>query len=72
MFVDLQPYTAILDPFERLAAVTQRLADAGLEISDLSRLRRELVLDLYGQGFSHAQLAEAAGLSRGRIFQILR
>ena len=71
MSADVQQYAAIPDPFERLAVVTRRLADAGSEINTLSRLRRDLVADLHDQGFSHAQIAEAAGLSRGRIFQIL-
>jgi DNA-directed RNA polymerase specialized sigma24 family protein len=69
---DLERYAAIPDPFQRLAAVTRRLAETGSEINDLSRLRRDLVVDLHDQGYSHAQIAEAAGLSRGRIFQILR
>lgn len=65
-------YAAIPEPFERIAAVTRRLAECGQEINDLSRLRRKLVFELHEQGCSHARIAEAAGLSRARIFQILR
>ena len=72
MASDIERFAAIPDPFARLAAVTQRLAESGLEIGELSRLRRDLVVELHAEGFSHAKIAEAAGLSRGRIFQILR
>jgi DNA-directed RNA polymerase specialized sigma24 family protein len=72
MAADTKRYAAIPDPFERLAAVTRRLAESGQEINDLSRLRRELVVELHEQGHSHSRIAEAAGLSRGRIFQILQ
>ena len=72
MASDIEQYAAIPDPFERLAAVTRRLAQVGEEINELSRLRRDLVVDLHEQGYSHARIADAAGLSRGRIFQILR
>ncbi len=72
MASDIEQLAAIPDPFARLAAVTQRLAESGQEISELSQLRRELVVQLHAKGYSHAKIAEAAGLSRGRIFQILR
>lgn len=40
------------------------------EVAELARLRRTVVQDLHAQGLSYAQIAEAAGLSRGRIHQI--
>jgi DNA-directed RNA polymerase specialized sigma24 family protein len=58
--------------FDQLADVTKRLAALGVETCALSALRRELVQNLSTEGFSHSQIAEAAGLSRGRIFQILQ
>lgn len=67
----IEQFTGIADPFDRLAAVTRRLAESTREIDELSRLRRDLVAELHGRGFSHARIAEAAGLSRGRIFQLL-
>ncbi|MGW0945966.1 sigma factor-like helix-turn-helix DNA-binding protein, partial [Streptomyces sp. NPDC002623] len=53
-----------------LREVTTRLADAQQEVTELARLRRRVVQDLHAQGLSYAQIAEKAGLSRGRIHQI--
>lgn len=69
---EIERIKAIQDPFTRLRAATSRLAASGEEVAELSRLRRSLVLALITQGRSHAEIATAAGLSRGRISQILR
>ncbi len=61
---------SIADPFELLRAATERLAGAQQEVTELARLRRRLIQDLHARGMSYAQIAEAAGLSRGRIHQI--
>ncbi|MGK5558132.1 sigma-70 family RNA polymerase sigma factor [Actinomadura kijaniata] len=58
------------DPYELLRAATARLAEAQQEVTELARLRRRLIQDLHAQGMSYAQIAQAAGLSRGRIHQI--
>ncbi|OLT24465.1 RNA polymerase subunit sigma-24 [Nocardiopsis sp. CNR-923] len=60
----------IEDPFQLLRVATERLAEAQQEVTELSRLRRRLIQDLHAQGMSYAQIAEKAGLSRGRIHQI--
>lgn len=60
----------IEDPYELLRAATKRLAEAQQEVTELARLRRRLIQDLHAQGLSYAQIAQAAGLSRGRIHQI--
>lgn len=60
----------IQDPYELLRAATKRLAEAQQEVTELARLRRRLIQDLHAQGLSYAQIAQAAGLSRGRIHQI--
>src|SRR6266700_6559776 len=60
----------ISDPFELLRAATGRLGEAQQEVTELARLRRKVIQDLHAQGLSYAQIAEAAGLSRGRIHQI--
>lgn len=60
----------IQDPYELLRAATRRLAEAQQEVTELARLRRRLIQDLHSQGLSYAQIAQAAGLSRGRIHQI--
>jgi hypothetical protein len=67
---ELQRITAIDDPYLLLREVTTRLADAQHEVTELARLRRRVVQDLHAQGLSYAQIAEKAGLSRGRIHQI--
>ncbi|MEU6272374.1 sigma factor-like helix-turn-helix DNA-binding protein [Streptomyces populi] len=67
---ELQRIMAIDDPYLLLRAVTARLADAQQEVTELARLRRRVVQDLHAQGLSYAQIAEKAGLSRGRIHQI--
>lgn len=58
------------DPFLLLRTATERLAEAQQEVTELSRLRRRLIQELHSQGMSYAQIAEKAGLSRGRIHQI--
>ena len=68
---DLEQIRAIPDPFARLAAATHRLAEYSHQVTELSQLRRALVHELHRQGYSHADIARAAGLSRGRIHQIL-
>ncbi|GLP72060.1 hypothetical protein TUSST3_86780 [Streptomyces sp. TUS-ST3] len=67
---ELQRIMAIDDPYLLLREVTSRLADAQQEVTELARLRRRVVQDLHAQGLSYAQIAEKAGLSRGRIHQI--
>ncbi|MEV4261265.1 helix-turn-helix domain-containing protein [Kribbella sp. NPDC049584] len=61
---------AIADPAARLRAATEGLSVAQQTMTELARLRRALVQDLHKQGWSYAQIADAAGLSRGRIHQV--
>jgi hypothetical protein len=58
------------DPFELLRAATAQLSAAQEQVTELSRLRRRTIQELHERGMSYAQIAEAAGLSRGRIHQI--
>jgi hypothetical protein len=67
---ELRRIMAISDPYLLLREVTNRLADAQQEVTELARLRRRVVQDLHAQGLSYAQIAAKAGLSRGRIHQI--
>ena len=67
---ELERIAQIKDPYELLRAATERLAEAQNEVTELGRLRRRLIQDLHAQGMSYAQIAQAAGLSRGRIHQI--
>src|SRR4051794_2573725 len=61
---------AMRDPFELLRAATAQLSAAQEQVTELSRLRRRTIQELHQRGMSYAQIAEAAGLSRGRIHQI--
>jgi hypothetical protein len=67
---ELERIAAIKQPFKLLRAATDRLGEAQREVTELARLRRRVVQELHAQGMSYAQIAEAAGLSRGRIHQI--
>jgi hypothetical protein len=60
----------IEDPFRLLREATVGLADAQHAVTELGRMRRRVIQDLHDQGWSYAQIADAAGLSRGRIHQI--
>jgi hypothetical protein len=61
---------AIKDPISRLREATERLSIAQQDVTELARLRRRVIQDLHDQGRSYADIAKAAGLSRGRIHQI--
>jgi Sigma-70, region 4 len=67
---EIERLAALEDPYELLQAVTKRMAEAQREVTELARLRRRVIEQLHGQGRSYAQIAEAAGLSRGRIHQL--
>lgn len=58
------------DPYEVLRVTTSRLKAAQEEVNKLARLRRRTVQELRDRGLSYAEIAEAAGLTRGRIHQI--
>ena len=61
-----------VDPLSRVAAIGRRLAELGAEITELSAVRRELTHELHAAGLSHGKIAAGPGISRGRVFQILR
>jgi hypothetical protein len=67
---EIERIAAITDPFEALRAATQRMATAQREVTELSRLRKRLIADLREQGMTYAEIADKAGLTRGRIHQI--
>ncbi|GII80721.1 hypothetical protein Sru01_57030 [Sphaerisporangium rufum] len=67
---ELDRIAAIKDPYLLLKAATERLNAAQQEVAELARLRRRVIQDLHAQGMSYAQIAQAAGLTRGRIHQI--
>jgi hypothetical protein len=61
---------AIRDRSERLRTATERLATTQRTMTELARLRRGLIQELHDDGWSYARIADAAGLSRGRIHQV--
>ncbi|MEU8038927.1 sigma factor-like helix-turn-helix DNA-binding protein [Streptosporangium sp. NPDC049078] len=67
---DLERIAAMDDPYLLIRAATERLSIAQQEVTELARLRRRVIQELHAQGISYAQIAEQAGLSRGRIHQI--
>lgn len=70
MVTEAERIAAMDDPFEVLHAATERMATAQQEVTELSRLRRQIIQDLHGKGLSYAQIADKAGLTRGRIHQL--
>jgi hypothetical protein len=67
---EIERLAALEDPYALLQEVTKRMAEAQREVTELARLRRRVINQLQAQGRSYAQIAEAAGLSRGRIHQL--
>lgn len=61
---------AIEDRVERLRAATLGVSTAQRTMTELARLRRGLIQELHDEGWSFAEIAEAAGLSRGRVHQV--
>ena len=67
---EIERLEALEDPYALLQEVTKRMAEAQREVTELARLRRRVINELQAQGHSYARIAEAAGLSRGRIHQL--
>ncbi len=67
---EIERLAALEDPYALLEAVTRRMARAQREVTELARLRRRVIEQLHAEGRSYSQIAEAAGLSRGRIHQL--
>lgn len=61
---------AIDDPAERARAATELLGSYQRHVTHLARVRRQAVTQLRSQGLSYGQVADALGLSRGRIAQL--
>jgi hypothetical protein len=60
------------DPAERARAATQRLDVLGVEVSELSRIRREALETMASGGMTHAEIARKIGVTRGRIGQLIK
>jgi DNA-directed RNA polymerase specialized sigma24 family protein len=62
----------IVDARRRVSAATQELERLRVDQEDVSRLRDEAVIQLHEQGLTYQAIAQVAGLTRGRVAQILR
>lgn len=62
--------STIQDPFNALRIATQRITVLQREFGELSRLRRRLITNLRKRGITYNEIADRAGLTRGRIHQI--
>src|SRR5262245_29238630 len=63
---------AIRDPGRRLRAATEQMAVSQREVVELGRLRKSLIKQLRREGHTFGEIGELAGLTRGRIHQILQ
>jgi len=59
------------DRLDRLANLTKRLAVLEREIGDLAAARWEIVLALSEDGYPSSRIAPVAGVSRGRVHQLV-
>lgn len=56
--------------FAQLRDVTDQITKTQQTINDLSATRRRIINQLRAQGYSLAEIADKAGITRGRIHQI--
>jgi hypothetical protein len=67
---DLEQIKAIADPAARAKAAGELLNAHQAYVTRLASIRREAIAELRASGLSYAQVAEALGVSRGRIAQL--
>ncbi|MDE9367315.1 hypothetical protein PZ938_16970 [Luteipulveratus sp. YIM 133132] len=67
---EVERIAGIADPVKRLRAATEGVSAAQRTMTELARMRRSLVQELHADGWSYAKIADAAGLSRGRVHQV--
>lgn len=68
---DATEYASITDPLERARRVNTLIDEHQAAVSELSRVRREILEELLAAGRTQVQIAEALGMSRSRISQLL-
>ncbi|HET7531309.1 MAG TPA: sigma factor-like helix-turn-helix DNA-binding protein [Mycobacteriales bacterium] len=66
------PLARIVDPRRRVSVATRELERLRRTQEDVSRIRDEAVIELHDRGETYQHIAEIAGLTRGRVAQILR
>ena len=62
----------IADPSRRVSGATAELARLRQQQEEVSRIRDEAVIAMHERGATYQAIAESAGLTRGRVAQILR
>jgi len=60
------------DPSRRVEAATRELERLRGVQEEVSRVRDDAVVELHDRGETYQRIAEIAGLTRGRVAQILR
>jgi len=60
------------DPSSRVEAATRELERLRQVQEEVSQVRDEAVVELHDRGATYQRIAEIAGLTRGRVAQILR
>jgi hypothetical protein len=68
---DLQSLRNLADPVVRAKQAGAAMAKHQAAVTELARIRREAIDELRERGLSHAQVAEALGMSRGRVSQLV-
>ena len=66
------PVSRIADARSRVSAATRELEHLRQQQEEISRVRDEAVVELHDEGETYQRIAEIAGLTRGRVAQILR
>ncbi|HET7312054.1 MAG TPA: sigma factor-like helix-turn-helix DNA-binding protein [Mycobacteriales bacterium] len=62
----------IADARRRVSAATLELERIRHDQEEVSRIRDDAVIELHDRGETYQAIAEMAGLTRGRVAQILR
>lgn len=64
--------TAIADPLRRLVHAANALEQLRQQQLSVARVRDAAMAQLHDQGLSYADIAKAAGTTRGRVAQIVQ
>jgi hypothetical protein len=67
---DIEKVQAMADPAERARRATELMDEHQSAVVELARIRRSAIQELRGMGFTYTKVADALGVSRGRVSQI--
>ena len=71
MDTELEALAEVSDPSQRARWASELIDDHQSAISELSRLRREALDEMLSGGMTQTQIAEAIGMTRARVGQLL-